>query len=141
MADSKLIGNDFFLRIKVNGTYKYVVCEQNSDWNEDAEPVTVLCKNTGPYPEILPGGTKSGSISFTGAYIKDPTGDISFIELRELLGTIVEYGWGGIEPGDDLIEGEAHVSNVSAGANTNEAITFSATLTFSKSPVASKVSA
>lgn len=140
MSETKVVGNDFYLRIKVNGDYKFVVCEQNTDWDESAEPITVLCKTTGPYPEILPGGTKSGSLSFTGAYIKDPDEDISFFDLRQSLGEIVEYAWGGIEEGDDNIEGEAHVSNITMGANTNEAITFGATLTFSKEPVQSKVS-
>lgn len=135
MAESKVVGNDFFLRIKVNGVYRFVICEQNSDWSEDSEPISVICKTTGKYPEILPGGTASGNLSFTGALIKNPDEDISFFELRNLLGTIVEYGWGGIESGDPILEGEAHVSNVTAGANTNEAITFGATLTFSKEPI------
>lgn len=141
MADTKLIGNDFFLRLSIAAQVAYIVCEQTSEFSVSSEVITVLCKTTGAWPEILAGGTKSGSLSFTGAYLKDPTSpNISAFELIQYLGTVQDYLWGGIEPGDDQVTGQAHVTDITITSNTNEAITFSATLTLSGEPVASKVS-
>jgi predicted secreted protein len=141
MADTKIIGNDFFLRLVIGAETAYIVCEQNSELSLSAEAITVLCKTTGAWPEILAGGTKSGSFSFTGAYLKDPTSpNLSAFELIQYLGTVQEYIWGGIVAGDDQVTGEAHVTDLSIASNTNEAITFTATLTLSGEPTASKVS-
>ena len=142
MADTKMIGNDFFLRLKVGDPVvtAYIVCEQSSELSLSSEAITVLCKTTGAWGEIIPGGSKSGSLSFTGAYIKGPTSpDISAFEFIALLGTVQEYIWGGIVVGDDQVTGEAHVTDINVSSNTNEAITFTATLTLSGEPTASKV--
>lgn len=141
MAESKLIGNSFFLRLVIDEVPVYIVCEQTSELSMSSEQISVLCKTSGAWPEILSGGSKSGSISFTGAYVKDPDSpNISWAALFPLLGTTQEYIWGGIEPGDDQVTGDAHISEISLGAETNAAITFNATLTLSGEPVVSKVS-
>ena len=135
MAESKVIGNDFFLRIDTGSAEAYIVCEQNSELSLSAEVITVLCKTTGQWAEILAGGTKSGSISFTGVYVKDPTvPNISAFELAALVGTVQDVIWGGIASGDEIVEAPAHISDVSIASNTNEAITFTATLTLAGEP-------
>jgi len=135
MADTKLIGNNFFLRFEDGGNEVFIVCEQNSEWSASSETITVLCKTTGDWAETLAGGTNSASLSFTGAYVKDPSGDdISAFGLAELLGTVQDFTWGGIADGDDAIEFKGKVSDISISANTNEAITFSATITVSDEP-------
>jgi predicted secreted protein len=140
MADTKIIGNDFFLRLVIDEQTVYIVCEQNSELSLSSEVITVLCKTTGQWAEVLNGGTKSGSLSFTGAYVKDPTApNISAFDLIGLLGTVQTYIWGGVEPGDDEVTGEAHVTDLAITSNTNEAITFTATLTLSGEPTAQKV--
>jgi predicted secreted protein len=140
MADTKIIGNDFFLRLVIDEQTVYIVCEQNSELSLSSEVITVLCKTTGQWAEVLNGGTKSGSLSFTGAYVKNATSpDISWAELGPLLGTVQTYIFGGLEPGDDEVTGQAHLTDLQLGANTNEAITFTATLTLSGEPTFQKV--
>ena len=141
MPESKVIGNDFFLRLMIAEVEAYIVCEQTSELSGSAELITVLCKNTGQWQEVLAGGLKSGSISFTGAYVKDvDSPNISAFELFALLGTLQEAVWGGIEPGDDQVTAPAHVTDVAISSNTNEAITFTATLTLAGEPTISTVS-
>lgn len=141
MPESKVIGNDFFLRLLINEVESYIVCEQTSELSANSEPITVLCKNSGQWQEVIGGGLKSGSFSFTGAYVKDvDSPNISAFQLLLLLGTIQEAIWGGIDPGDDQVTADVHVSDISIASNTNEAITFSATLTLAGEPVYSTVS-
>ncbi len=136
----KQVGNKFFIRLEISGVEKFIICEQNSGLDLASEIITVLCKTSGDFAEILPGGTKSGSLSFTGAYEKDPTGgNLSFFELVPLLGTIQDVIYGGIDVGDDIIEVPAHISNVAITSDTNEAITFTATLTVSGALTVTKV--
>ena len=136
----KQIGNNFFIRLLVDLEEIFLVCEQNSGLDLAAEIITVLCKTTGQWAEILPGGTKSGSLSFTGAYEKDPAGgNVSAFQLIELLGTLQDVIYGGLEPGDDIVEFPAHISNVNITADTNAAITFTATLTVAGDPTVTKV--
>ena len=135
MAESKVIGNDFFLRIDTGSGEAYIICEQNSELSLSSEIITVLCKTTGQWAEILAGGTKSGSISFTGAYVKDPTApNVSAFDIAALVGTVQNVIWGGTASGDDVVEAPAHISDVTITSNTNEAITFSATLTLAGEP-------
>jgi predicted secreted protein len=135
MAESKVIGNSFFLRIDTGSAEAYIVCEQNSSLSISSEVITVLCKTTGEWAEILAGGTKSGSISFTGIYVKDPTNpNISAFDLLALVGTVQDVIWGGAGSGDDVVEASAHISEVNLDSNTNEAIQFSATLTIAGEP-------
>jgi hypothetical protein len=136
----KQIGNNFFIRLVIDAAERFIVCEQNSGLDLAAEIITVLCKTTGQWAEILPGGTKSGSLSFTGAYEKDPTGDnLSAFELIPLLGTVQDVIYGGLEPSDDIVEVPVHISNVNITADTNAAITFTATLTVAGEPTVTKV--
>lgn len=140
MANDYKIGNDFLLRIDNAGTANYIVCEQTTELSVSSELITVLCKNTGPWATNLAGGLKSGSISFTGAYLKDPTSpSLSAFELLALVGTIQSMVYGGTVAGDDIVEVEAHVTDLSISSNTNEAITFSATFTLADEPVITTV--
>ena len=136
----KQIGNNFFIRLDIGGVEKFIICEQNSGLDLASEIITVLCKTSGDFAEILPGGTKSGSLSFTGAYEKDPSGDnLSFFELVPLLGTVQDVIYGGLETGDDIVEVPAHLSNIALTSDTNSAITFTATLTVAGAITATKV--
>ena len=137
---TKIIGNKFFVRLDADPDPIFIVCEQNSGIDLSAEIITVLCKTSGDYAEILEGGTKSGSLSFTGAYEKSPTSpNISAFELVGLLGTIQDVTYGGLEIDDDILEFPAHVSNVNITSDTNAAITFTATLTVAGPVVVSNV--
>ena len=141
MAETKVIGNDFFLRIDVDGTPAFIVCEQSSELSVSAEIITVLCKNTGEWQEVLAGGLKSGSISATGVYVKNPDSpNLSAFDIIGLIGTIQEAIWGGLEPGDDQVVADVHVTELSISTATNEAITFSLTLTLTGEPTVSQVS-
>jgi hypothetical protein len=140
MAQSYEVGNKFFLQITVGGIQQFIICEQNSEFNVESEPITVLCKTTGEWTTIIGGGLKSGSASYTGAYLKDPDGDnLSAFAAISLVGGVQEFYWGGLEPGDDLVIFDAHVSSVAITSNTNEAITFTMNLTLSDEPLVTKV--
>lgn len=140
MAESKVVGNDFFLRLVVNEEEIFIVCEQNSDFSVSAEPVTVLCKNNAGFEEIVGSGTKSGAANYTGVYVKDPESpNLSAFDLIALAGTTQEFVYGGTEVGDDKIEFEGFINNVSITSNTNEAITFSFAANLTGEPIAGKV--
>jgi hypothetical protein len=139
MAQEYKIGNEFFLRIIIDSTPAFIICEQNSELNVSAETITVLCKTTGSWTTILGGGLKSGSISFTGAYLQDPDSpNISAFELLALVGNVESVVWGSNQDGGDVVEVDAHITDVTITSNTNEAITFSATLTLSDEPTIGK---
>jgi predicted secreted protein len=140
MAQEYQVGNKFFLRITVDEEQKFIICEQNSEFSVESEPITVLCKTTGNWTTIIGGGLKSGSASYTGAYLKDPEEDnLSAFQAINLVGGVQEFYWGGLEPGDDSIIFDAHVSSVSITSNTNEAITFTMNLTLADEPEITKV--
>ena len=140
MANEYKVGNEFVLRIDNAGTANFIVCEQSSELSVSAELITVLCKTTGSWATNLAGGLKSGSISFTGAYLHEPTSpNLSAFELLALVGTVQDVIWGGQVTGDDIVEVEAHITDLSITSNTNEAITFSATLTLADEPVITTV--
>jgi len=137
---AKQIGNKFFLRFDATPNPLFVICEQTSNFSLSSEDITVLCKTSGDFAEILEGGTKSGSLAFTGAYVKDPSsGNLSAFELIGLLGSLQDVVWGGLEPGDDIIEFPGKLSSIEITANTNEAITFSATLNVAGEVTTTKV--
>jgi hypothetical protein len=67
--------------------------------------------------------------------VKDPTSpNLSAFSLLGLVGTVQDAIWGGIEDGDDIVEAPVKISSVSITSNTNEAITFSGTLTIAGAP-------
>lgn len=137
---AKQIGNKFFVRFDTIPNPTFIICEQNSGIDLSAEIITVLCKTSGDYAEILKGGTRSGSLSFTGAYEKNPSsGNISAFELVDLLGTIQNVVYGGLDAGDDILEFPGHVSNVNITSDTNAAITFTATLTVAGTVTTAKI--
>lgn len=140
MPQSYEVGNKFFLRLTVLGDQKFIICEQNSEFSVESEPITVLCKTTGNWTTIIGGGLKSGSASYTGAYLKDPDSDnLSAFAAINLVGGVEEFYWGGLEPGDDLIVFDGHVSSVQVTSNTNEAITFTMNITLADEPLITKV--
>jgi predicted secreted protein len=135
MANEKVIGNKFFLRLTIDSVETFIVCEQESGIEVSSEDITVLCKTSGEWAETLEGGTKSGSINYSGAYVKDPSSpNLSAFTLLGLVGTVQDAIWGGIEDGDDIVEAPVKISSVSITSNTNEAITFSGTLTIAGEP-------
>jgi predicted secreted protein len=140
MANEKLNGSQIFLRkivlVEDLPVEAFIVCEQTTEFSIESEGVTVQCKTTGEWVEQLAGGTKSGSISFTGAYVKDPTiNNLSFEEIFDSVGLVEDYVWGGTEVGDFIIETKAKLTSLSISANQNEAVTFSITLTISDEPL------
>lgn len=140
MANEKLNGSQIYLRMVDNETEVNIVCEQTSEFSISTEGVTVQCKTTGEWVEQLAGGTKTGSISFTGAYVKDPTvNSMSFEELFSHIGEVNDWVWGGIEPGDFIIEASAKLATLSITANQNEAVTFSIELELSDEPILTEV--
>ena len=140
MANEKLNGSQLFLRKIVGEDEAYIVCEQTSEFSISVEGVTVQCKTTGEFIEQLTGGTKSGSISFTGAYVQDPSvNTLSFEELYASLGTVSDWIWGGTEVGQFIIETSAKLTSLSITGNQNEAVTFSMTLELSAAPVLTEV--
>jgi hypothetical protein len=137
MSDYKL-GKEFYLKLD-NG---FVVCEQESTLEATNEGVIVRCKTTGDYGVRLEGGQKTGSISFSGAYVKSPTApDVSAFDLLRALGEIQPAVWGGVENGDDIVEVDVQINSVSIETNTENEITFSATLDFAGDPVITTVGA
>ena len=140
MANEKLNGSQIFLRKVVGELEANIVCEQSSEFSISVEGVTVQCKTTGEFVEQLAGGTKSGSISFSGAYVQDPTvNTLSFKELYASLGEIGDWIWGGTEVGQMIIETKAKLSSLSITSSTNEAVTFSMTLDLSEAPVITEI--
>jgi hypothetical protein len=140
MAEQKINGTELFLR-KVQGQNELIiVCEQNSELTITSEGVTVQCKAS-EWTEFLNGGTKSGTISFTGLYVKDPAvNTLSYEALFAELGKVGEYIWGGINPGDLIVETEARLNTLTIVANDNEGVTFNFELGISGEPTLSTVS-
>lgn len=137
---AKQIGNKFFVRFDASPDPLFLVCEQQSTFSLSSEDITVICKTSGEFAEILAGGTKSGSLSFTGAYEKDPTaGNLSAFGMIPLVGTLQDVVWGGLDSGDDVLEFPAKVSSVEIVSNTNEAITYSVTLNISGAVTVTKI--
>jgi len=141
MANEKLNGKSIFLRKIVGEDEAFLVCEQTSELSIESDGVEVICKTTDEFAELLEGGTKTGSISFTGAYVKDPSvNSLSFEELFNTVGDVDDYVWGGTEPGDFIIETRAKLASLSINANNNEAVTFSLTLSISEKPTLTTIS-
>lgn len=140
MAQEYKVGNEFFLRFNEVAGDAFIICEQTSEFSVSSEIITVLCKTTGKWPTILPGGTNSGSFSFTGAYLKDPANNnISAFELAKKIGEVKDVTWGGLNVGDDIVTAKVHITDIAITSNTNEAITFSATLTIADEPTIEKI--
>lgn len=140
MANEKLNGSEIFLR-KVDGSDEvFIVCEQTSELSISTEGVTVQCKSTGEWVESLAGGSKSGSISFTGAYVQDPSvNSMSFEDLFSSIGTVGDWIWGGTEVGQFIIETKAKLASMTISANQNEAVTFTIELEISEQPTLTEV--
>ena len=135
---AKVQGKQF--RLRVNN--KAVVCEQESSITASSTPTIIRCKTSGDYGEIIGGGTKEGSISFTGAYVTDVDEDqMSAFELWQELGTVGEAVWGGFEEGDALVTVNVYIQDITVDAPEEGIITFSATLSFAGDPVFSSVTA
>lgn len=138
---TKLNGSKIFLQATIGGDELFVVCEQTSELSVSAEGVEVRCKTTGEFAEQLDGGSKTGTISFTGAYVKDPAvNEASFETLFDQVGNVLPFVWGGTEPGDFIVECNAKITDLSITANQDEAVTFSLTLTISEQPILTTVS-
>jgi len=141
MANEKLNGSEIFLRMIVNSLEAFIVCEQTTEFSISTEGVTVQCKTTGEWVEQLSGGTKSGSISFTGAYVQNPSGTgLSFEDVYASVGLVRSFVWGGILPGQFIISTSAKLASLSISANQNEAVTFSMELEISGDPVLTVIS-
>ena len=133
---AKVQGKQFRLRVGGNA----VVCEQESSITASSTPTIIRCKTSGDYGEIIGGGTKEGSISFTGAYVTDlDEGQMSAFELWQQLGTVQEAIWGGFEEGDQLVTVPVYITDITVDAPEEGIITFSATLNFAADPVFSTV--
>lgn len=140
MANEKLNGSSIFLRTMDGATEAFIVCEQTSEFSISTEGVTVQCKTTGEWVEQLAGGTKSGTISFTGAYVQDPSvNTLSFEALFAFVGTVRDWVWGGTEVGQFIVETKAKLASMSISANQNEAVTFTIELEVSEEPVLTEV--
>jgi predicted secreted protein len=135
MANEKLNGSEIFLRMVVDEEEAFIVCEQTTELSISTEGVTVQCKSTGEWVEQLEGGTKTGSISFTGAYVSNPTGGgLSFEEVWDSIGLVRDWVWGGTQPGQFIISAKAKLASLSITGNQNEAVTFSMELEISEEP-------
>lgn len=140
MANEKLNGSQIFLRTIDGAEEAFIVCEQTSEFSISTEGVTVQCKTTGEWVEQLAGGTKSGTISFTGAYVQDPSvNTLSFEALFAFVGTVRDWVWGGTEVGQFIIETKAKLASMSISANQNEAVTFTIELEVSEQPTLTEV--
>lgn len=137
---AKFNGSQFYLRKMVADVEAFIVCEQSSEFNVAVEEITVQCKTTGEWGEELAGGTKSGNVSFTGAYVKDPAiNELSFGEVFPTLGEVSDYVWGGTEIGDLLISFTGKLLSLNVSASTNEAVTFTMELKISAEPIMEEV--
>ena len=136
MADSFLQGNKFYLKLTIDAVDALVVCKTDSTINFTNTSIEVRNQCTGDYPVRLPGGQKAGSIDFTGDYNLTPTSpNISAFGLAQELGNILPAIWGGIVAGQEIVEVDVQVNNVSITASDQSQITFSATLDFAGTPV------
>ena len=141
MANTFLLGNKFYLKLTVDSVDVMLVCKTDSTINFTNSPVLVRNQCTGDYGVALEGGQKSGSADFTGTYDLTSSPNISAIGLAKKLGQIVPMIWGGIAVGQDIIEVNVQVNNVSISTPNDTEITFSATLDFAGTPVFGTVTA
>jgi TP901-1 family phage major tail protein len=135
MANEKINGSEIFLRMVVDEAEAFIVCEQTSELSISAEGVTVQCKSTGEWVEQLSGGTKTGSISFTGAVVRNiDDGSLSFEDVFSSVGLVRDWVWGGTLPGEFIISTKAKLASLSITGNQNEAVTFTMELEISEEP-------
>lgn len=136
MANEYINGSELLLRMMVDDAEAFIVCEQTSELSISTEGVTVQCKSTGEWVEQLSGGTKTGSISFTGAVVRNPTGTgLSFEDVWNSIGLVRDWVWGGTVAGEFIISAKAKLASLSITGNQNEAAVFSMELEISEEPL------
>lgn len=141
MADSYLRGNVFYLKLNlVGGVNGIVTCKTASDITFTSTPTSVRNQCTGDYDVKLPGGQKSGSISFSGDVNFSPTSpNISGFDLAQNMGGVYTAVWGGIVAGQRIVTVDVYISSVTLTSGDDPQISFTATLDFAGTPVFSLV--
>ena len=141
MANEKINGSSLLLRMMVDDAEAFIVCEQTSELSISTEGVTDQCKSTGEWVEQLSGGTKTGTISFTGAVVRNiDNTSLSFEDVWDSIGMVRDWVWGGTLPGEFIISAKAKLASLSITGNQNEAAVFSMELEISEEPLLTLIS-
>ena len=108
---------------------KLITCEQGSSMSISSEPIRVRCKTSGKYGTLLANPDLSGQVSFSGAYINDPTAsEISAFNIMNLVGTFGEVIYGGTLAGQQIFTFDAMLLDAVITSDDGTEVTFEGTL-------------
>jgi len=122
----KKVGNLILLKIDD----KVIEALTTNSFESERDMIECTNKLTDMFKDFQPGEITS-TVPFEGKYRDDITmGRIGLMEIMSLYreGTKVEWIMGGVEPGDEIIQGEGYISNMTWDAPLNEITMFSGTI-------------